>query len=185
MPSLISIGFYINLPPSAIVLGTFLYVTIPEQIKKQPVRANLKNIIVNELDLMGFALFAPACIMFLLALNWGGNQYRWNSATILGLFCGAFATAVVFGVWEFRRGERAMIPLNVIRTRLVFFGCCTSCFQCGSMFLLSFYLPLWFQVVKDATPLMSGVMILPTAISQAVGSIVAGKFGRCSRYWVL
>lgn len=153
---------------------------IPEQTEKKPVRSNLKSIITEELDLVGFVLFAPACIMFLLAMVWGGNQYRWDSSTIIGLFCGAFVTILIFAAWEYRRGEKAMIPPKFARNRLVVFGCCTSCFQMGAMMLLSYYLPLWFQVVKSKTPTMSGVDVLPTAISQSVAAVVAGKFGTLS-----
>jgi Fungal trichothecene efflux pump (TRI12). len=171
------IGFYINLPPGGLVILIFFALTIPEQMDKKPVRTNLKAIITQELDLIGFALFAPACIMFLLAMIWGGTTYRWNSSTIIGLFCGAFATLVVFIIWILYRGEKAMIPPKIARKRLIIFGCGTSFFQMGSLLLLSYYLPVWFQVVKDASPTMSGVMILPTAIAQIFSAVVAGKFG--------
>jgi hypothetical protein len=131
----------------------------------------------EELDLVGFALFAPAAVMLLLAIIWGGNKFAWNSATIIGLFCGSVATTVVFALWQVHLGEKAMIPPRIIRKQLVVFGCATNFFQMASNLTLSYYLPLWFQVVKGATPLMSGVMILPTAISQSIGAVLAGKFG--------
>ncbi|OAL20504.1 hypothetical protein AYO22_08805 [Fonsecaea multimorphosa] len=169
--------FYINLPPSGLVLCILLLLPIPEQIKKKPVLPNLRAIVTKELDLVGFAIFAPACIMFLLAMIWGGNQYRWDSSVIIGLFCGAFGAFAAFAAWEIFRGERAMIPPAIARNRLVIFGCFTSFLQIGALLSLSYYLPVWFQVVKDESPVMSGVMVLPTAIAQAIGSIAAGKLG--------
>jgi hypothetical protein len=160
------------------VLIAFSLIKIPEQMPKQPVRPNLKKIFTEELDLVGFFLFAPACIMFLLAIGWGGNEYRWASSTIIGLFCGALTTAFIFALWEFKKGETAMIPPRFVRNNLVVFGCCTSCLQNGGMLLLSYYLPLWFQAVKDASPTMSGVDVLPTAISQAVSAGMVGKLGK-------
>ncbi|KAJ4537461.1 hypothetical protein HRR83_002686 [Exophiala dermatitidis] len=180
--------FYISLPPAGLILLIFLYLHIPEQIEKKTVIPNLKAIITNELDLIGFVLFATACVMALLALTWGGNTYRWDSATIIGLFCGAFGTTVVFAAWEVRRGDKAMMPPTVVRNRLVIFGCLTSWCQAGAMFTLTYYLPLWFQVIKNASPLMSGVMILPTAISQSAGAVAAGKFVQLIGYvtpWAL
>jgi MFS family permease len=41
--------------------------------------------------------------------------------------------------------------------------------------LLTYYLPIWFQVIKGVGPEMSGVMTLPTLISQALASVLAGK----------
>ncbi|KEF56994.1 uncharacterized protein A1O9_07184 [Exophiala aquamarina CBS 119918] len=167
--------FYVNLPAGGLVLCAFWLIKIPEQMRKPPVRPNLKKIITEELDLVGFLLFAPACIMLLLAIAWGGNEYSWASPTIIGLFCGAFVTSLIFGFWEFKKGETAMIPPRFLRNNLVVFGCCTSCFQNGGMLLLSYYLPLWFQVVKNASPTMSGVDVLPTAISQALSAVMVGK----------
>ncbi|KIX94730.1 uncharacterized protein Z520_09420 [Fonsecaea multimorphosa CBS 102226] len=180
--------FYINLPPSGLVLCILLLLPIPEQIKKKPVLPNLRAIVTKELDLVGFAIFAPACIMFLLAMIWGGNQYRWDSSVIIGLFCGAFGAFAAFAAWEIFRGERAMIPPAIARNRLVIFGCFTSFLQIGALLSLSYYLPVWFQVVKDESPVMSGVMVLPTAIAQAIGSIAAGKLVQVIGYctpWAL
>ncbi|OQE20272.1 hypothetical protein PENFLA_c017G02459 [Penicillium flavigenum] len=38
----------------------------------------------------------------------------------------------------------------------------------------NYYLPIWFQAIKFASPVHSGVMILPTAISSAVASLISG-----------
>lgn len=175
---LMFLGFYVNLPAGALVLCAFWLIKIPEQMHKPPVRPNLRKIITEELDLVGFLLFAPACIMLLLAIAWGGSEYRWASSTIIGLFSGAFIVSLIFAFWEFKKGETAMIPPRFLRNNLVVFGCCTSCFQNGGMLLLSYYLPLWFQVVKNASPTMSGVDVLPTAISQALSAVMVGKLGK-------
>jgi hypothetical protein len=173
-------GFYINLPPVGFTILLLLFLRIPEQTDKKPISQNIMPLL-RELDIGGFALFAPACIMFLLALNWGGSTYSWKSATVIGLLCGSFATAWIFAVWQWRRGDRAMIPPAIISNRLVLFGCLVSGSQMGALSLLAYYLPLWFQVVKDASPTKSGVMTLPSAISQALGSLIAAKVGSSSQ----
>ncbi|OJJ48314.1 hypothetical protein ASPZODRAFT_130293 [Penicilliopsis zonata CBS 506.65] len=167
--------FYINLPPGGLACLLLLLMRIPEQIEKKPVTQNFMPLL-RELDLIGFALFAPACTMFLLALNWGGSTYPWKSATVIGLFCGSFVMACIFAGWQWHRGDRAMIPPIIIGNRLVAAGCLVAGFQMGALFMLSYYLPLWFQAVKGASPTMSGVRTLPSMISQAIGSVVAGKF---------
>ncbi len=178
LKSLTVAGFYINLPPGVIVICALCTLAIPEHIKKEPVIGNLRAIITKELDLVGFVLFAPTCVMFLLALIWGGNEYRWDSSVIIGLFCGSSGTFIVFGAWELHRGEKAMIPPSIARKPLVLFGGLTSFLQVGALLLLSYYLPLWFQVVKNDSPIMSGVMVLPTAVAQAIAGITAGKVGK-------
>lgn len=112
--------------------------------------------------------------MLLLALNWGGVTYDWGSATIIGLFCGSVGTSVVFVAWEFREGKNAMIPLDMLKNQVIMFASFVSILSQGSLFLVVYYLPIWFQVVKDASPTMGGVYFLPSVGSQVVGSILTG-----------
>lgn len=169
-------GFYINLPPVGLTILVLQFLRIPEQVPKTPVSQNVVRLL-QELDLVGFFLFAPACTMFLLAVNWAGSLHPWDSPTVIGLLCGSFVTACTFAVWQWYRSDRAMIPPRIIGNSLVFFGCLITGFQMGALIMLSYYLPLWFQVVKDADPTKSGYMILPSAIAQALGSLFAGKAG--------
>ena len=129
---------------------------------------------MQKLDIPGFALFAPACVMFLLALAWGDNVYAWNSATVIGLFCGCFITVCVFVAWEHRAKDNAMIPLSMLRRPIVFFSCCTILLQMGALLMLAYYLPEWFQVVQNASPTRSGVLTLPTVCSEILGAIISG-----------
>jgi hypothetical protein len=45
------------------------------------------------------------------------------------------------------------------------------------LYVLAYYTPVWFQVVKGATPLHSGLYILPTVISQIISAAVSGMLG--------
>ena len=115
--------------------------------------------------------------MFLLAIQWGGVTKPWNSATIIDLLCGAAAGFVLFIIQERFQGDEAMIPPTIVHSSVAFFGFWMVLFQFGSLVVLTYYLPLWFQVVKDASPIGSGVMLLPTIISQTVFTLVAGAIG--------
>lgn len=143
---------------------------------KMPVRSNWKQI-VSEMDLLGFTLFAPTVTMFLISIMWGGNRYPWNSATIIGLLVGSVATCSLFVAWQIRRDDKALIPPKMMRKRIVYSGCINSAFLMGSLVLLAYYLPLWFQIVKGVNATLSGVMTLPIVISQGVGAPIAGKLG--------
>jgi len=109
-----------------------LAISIPDRVVKSDVKEPLRTTL-NKLDLPGFALFAPAIIMFLLALEWGGNEFAWSSATVIGLFVGAAGMACVFAGWEYRRGDAAMIPLGMLRKRIIWSCCLTIFVQFGNM----------------------------------------------------
>lgn len=130
---------------------------------------------LREFDLLGFVLFAPASVQLFLALQFGGNQYAWNSATIIGLFCGAGGTLVVWLSWDYRQGDQAMVPLSILRQTVVWSSCVTGLFFAGSFFITGYYLPIYFQDVRGASPLKSGVDVLPNILPQMLMTMIAGK----------
>jgi MFS family permease len=168
--------FYINLPLGAITGVILAFIHIPDG-KLATAKATWKQQ-VKRLDLPGFLLFTPTCTMLLLALEWGGTTYSWKSATIIGLFCGSVGLCVVFVAWEYRRGETAMIPLSVVRNRYVAFATITTIVSQGSLLLITYYLPVWFQVVKNVSPIMGGVDYLPSVFSQVFASVLTGALSK-------
>lgn len=125
--------FWINLPIGALVIGGMLLVKFPPY-RRQSMEWTSRNVIWN-LDLVGFSFFAPACTMLLLALQWGGSEYEWSSATIVGLFCGSVGTFGVFFFWEHRLGDRAMIPISLIQRRVVYSSLLSAFFQFGGLLI--------------------------------------------------
>ncbi|KAK7420979.1 hypothetical protein QQZ08_010152 [Neonectria magnoliae] len=166
------IGFFINLPIGAVCTVLILLVHIPERVVET--EDSIFNTLSTKLDLTGFVLFAPCTVMFLLALQWGGLDYAWNSAMVIGLFCGGGASLIIFLFWEHRVGDNAMIPLPVIRKREIWTSCVTMLFLFTSVFIASYYFPIYFQSVKGATPFDSGVNMLPSILSQLVAAILIG-----------
>ena len=153
-----------------------MFVRLPDLTKKSEVKSTIL-ITLEQLDLFGFAIFAPAAIQLLLALQWGGTRYVWSSATIIGLFCGAAGTFCVFLAWEYRRGDTAMIPYSMVRRKIVWCSCVVVFFFMGSMIITSYYMPIYFQTIRNATPTMSGVYILPAILSQILFSAISGVLG--------
>ena len=175
--------FYINLPPGAVVAVLLILIAIPDRrLKSDKVKLSIGSL-ANKLDLIGFAFFAPAAIQFLLALEWGGTRYHWDSAVIIGLFCGAAGTFALFLAIEYRKGDDAMIPSSMLRIRVVSCSCLNMLFFGGAMYILTFYLPIYFQAVRDATPTMSGVYLLPSVLSQIMFAMISGVLvGRLGYY---
>jgi Fungal trichothecene efflux pump (TRI12) len=178
-PSLVShfsTGFYINLPVGAVVALFIVLIRIPDKIVKPHWRTVLRHPL-TEFDLIGFALFAPSAVQFFLALQYGGNQYAWNSATVIGLFCGAGVNFIVFSTWNYRQGDLAMIPVSMLSKRVVWSSCSSVLFFAGTIFVTSYYLPIYFQIIKNESPLMSGVDVLANILPQMVMTGIAGKLG--------
>ncbi|KAH7336165.1 putative MFS multidrug transporter [Rhexocercosporidium sp. MPI-PUGE-AT-0058] len=165
--------FWINLPVGGITAALLTFIQIPNAklaVTDKPTTFET----FNRLDLPGFALFAPACVMLLLAIEWGGVTYSWRSATVIGPLCGAVVLLGIFFLWEGHRGDTAMIPFYLLKNRVVVCACTTVILSQGSMMVVTYYVPIWFQVVKNASPSMGGVYYLPSVGSQVVGSILTG-----------
>jgi hypothetical protein len=123
--------------------------------------------------------------MFLLAIEWGGTTYRWSSANVIGLFCGSAATLVAFLLWEERQGDAAMIPLSMLRQRVVWSSCLTYFFLASNMMVTSFYMAIYFQAVLGKSPTMSGVSILPSILSNMLLAVISGVLGVYIFYRIL
>ncbi|TVY39370.1 Efflux pump [Lachnellula subtilissima] len=170
-------GFYINLPAGGVTLAVLAFIRIPENREKTNKKKPTFGETINRLDPIGFALFAPFCVMLLIALQWGGSTHPWNSSTIIGLFIGSGLCLIVFLFWENRRGDTAMIPLSMLRQHIFYSSCLVTAAQYGSMNLFSYYLPVWFQTVLGVDPILSGVYFMATAATLIVTMFLTGVIG--------
>ncbi|KAI0127436.1 major facilitator superfamily domain-containing protein [Xylariales sp. AK1849] len=166
--------FYINLPVGFVALIFLIFVKVPDITNKAPFTLALVKRVIPELDLIGFALLVPAALMFLLGLQFGGTDYAWNSSVIIGLFCGAGVAAILFVFWERHVGDRAMIPGSVVKDRIAYSSALQGMFLLGTVFVGSYYLPIYFQAVLGVGPTLSGVDLLPSFLSQLLVTILSG-----------
>ncbi|OJJ42585.1 hypothetical protein ASPZODRAFT_104998 [Penicilliopsis zonata CBS 506.65] len=174
--------FYINLPCAAVAIPLLIFINIPDNAHTTSNKDSLSQLL-HRLDLPGFALFAGASIQLLIALNWGGTTYAWSSSTIIGLFCGSGVTVMVFIAWEHHQGLQAMVPLSLISRRVIWASCLNYGLFTGCILLSIYFLPIYFQAIRNATPTMSGVDILPTILSNIVFSVLTGAaIGRVGYY---
>ena len=114
--------------------------------------------------------------MLLFGLEYGGVTYPWSSPIVVCLIVFGIVTFVVFFVNEAKLAKYPVMPLRIFKnvSNCASLGCC---FLHGMVFIAgSYYLPLYFQVARGATPILSGVYLLPTALSLSFGSLATGIF---------
>jgi hypothetical protein len=128
----------------------------------------------HHLDLIGFILFAPAIVQLLLAFQFGGRTYPWNSSQVIGLFVGSAATFAAWLLWNRHCGDDAMIPRVLIRQKNVLASALYNACQTSALYAAIYYLPIWFQAVKGASPVLSGVYLLPLILFQLVFAGASG-----------
>ncbi|KAL1838214.1 hypothetical protein VTJ49DRAFT_2941 [Mycothermus thermophilus] len=173
--------FYVNLPVGGLLVLGLGLASVPEQCPKPSARRVWRSL-QSELDLPGLALLAPAAVQLLLALEWGGSRYSWGSVTVVGLFCGSAVAAWFWFLWNWFRGDAALMPVSLMRVRAVWTGAITHCLIMTGVFCASFFLPIYFQAVKGVTPMMSGVCVLASVLSQLVALPLAGRMVELTGY---
>ncbi|GES57546.1 MFS drug transporter [Aspergillus terreus] len=168
--------FYLNLPiggVSFVILFFFLKI----ESGKTPLLAGLRAI-----DWSGTLLIIGGTVMFLFGLEFGGVSYPWASPTVICLIIFGIVTWVVAMLNEWKVARYPVIPLRL-------FGNWHNCLVllicfCHSFVFISgaYYLPLYFQTVLLASPILSGVYVLPNVLSLSVVSAATGfimrKVGR-------
>lgn len=114
--------------------------------------------------------------MVLLGLEFGGVTKPWDSATVICLIIFGVLVAGLFVINEWKFARYPVMPLRLFKhpSNVAALG---VCFCHGFVFIAaSYYLPLYFQAVLGATPLLSGVYLLPFALSLSLTSAVTGIF---------
>ncbi|KAL3300166.1 major facilitator superfamily transporter [Colletotrichum asianum] len=163
--------FLVNLPIGAVTVLVIL-IFFPDPVRKVAKEGWRTRLI--QMDPIGNLLFMPAIICLLLALHWGGVTYSWKSSRIIALLF-IFGTAMTSFIYiQYRNQDNATVPPRIFRKRSVWSSAFYA-FNLGAAFLLSVYfLPIWFQSVKGASAVNSGVMNLPMLGGVVIFSLVAG-----------
>ena len=116
--------------------------------------------------------------MFLLGLEYGGVSFPWNSAVVICLIVFGVVTWVLFVLNEWKLAEFPVMPLQLFKYRSNLASLGVS-FCHGFVFIAgSYYLPLYFQAARAATPILSGVYTLALAMSLSITSALTGIFIR-------
>ncbi|KAI1311872.1 hypothetical protein EDD11_003310 [Mortierella claussenii] len=161
-------AFFINLPIGAITIAAVIKLLhLPHS--KGSFREKMKRV-----DVLGSLSLVVGLVLILLPLNWGGSTYEWNSPLVIGLFCAGAAVLLVFCLIEWKQAIEPIIPFRMFRSRTntaVFL----TCFFIGMGFFgIMFFMPLYFQIVRQESATASGLEMLPLIVGLLIASISSG-----------
>jgi MFS family permease len=141
--------FYINLPiGGAAMLVIFLFLRIDQKQNEAGLTVVQR---VLSLDLLGTAMLVPSIVCLLLALQWGGTDYAWNSSVIIGLFVGFALMAIVFVGIQIWKGDKGTLPPRLFKNRDVLCAMLFAFFFGAAFFPLVYYLCKWLLVPPPST----------------------------------
>jgi hypothetical protein len=164
---------FINLPLEALSLVVLLFFFKLKKSVQKPLQSLL------HFDWIGATGVLGGAISFLLGLESGASaQHSWKSAYTLGLMIsGLFILGLTF-LWEWKGARQPLIPIKVLvgRSNLAALG---TAFGHSMVFIsYDFYLPLYFQMVLHAAPIISGVYLLALIVPLSIMSYATGLYIR-------
>ncbi|KAK8120914.1 hypothetical protein PG999_005034 [Apiospora kogelbergensis] len=162
--------FWLSLPVCAItfvVMVVFLDVHNPRTALADGLRA---------VDWFGIVSMLAATLLLLLGLDLGGIVYSWGSPVIISMLVVGACMVPIFLYTEKRFARFPLIHLEMFRDRSNIATVIIAFTHSISSFGAEYYLPLYFQAVKQATPFQSGSLILPLIITCVVVDILSSAY---------
>ncbi|KAJ7204692.1 MFS general substrate transporter [Mycena pura] len=169
--------FYMNIPLCGLaftVVACFLNVKTP--------RENLKTKLL-QVDWLGNAFIISSTCSCMLGLSWAGVSFPWSSPQVLVPLIVGMVGMVWSVYYESRWPVKPTIPLVVLSNRTTVLGYIATIAHGIVSISVGYYLPTWFQAVREASPLMSGLYFLPISATISPSAIFQGRLiAKTGRY---
>lgn len=91
------------------------------------------------LDFLGMATIIPATVCCLLALQWGGTVYAWDSTRIVALFMTSFVLLCSFVGIQMWKKDEATLPPRIMKNRNIIGAVWFSVALGASFFIVVYY----------------------------------------------
>ena len=147
---------------------------------------------IRDFDYLGAVLGLSALVSIVLAVNFGGTLYAWNSGQIISLLVVAGACVILFATQQYSCfltvHSQRMFPVELLSNReyvQLFILMCAS----NALFVAIYYIPPYFQFTRGDTPIASAVRMLPIVCFVSGSIIVNGalmsKFGYYKPWYIV
>ncbi|MFC5660183.1 MFS transporter [Streptomyces nogalater] len=156
--------FYVGVP-FAIIALIVLQKTLHLPVVKRQVKV----------DWGGATLIAAAVSLLLVWVTFAGDKYDWLSWQTYAMVGGSIVLGALFVLAESKASE-PIIPLRLFRNRTITLASLASLFVGIAMFSGTVFFSQYFQLARDKSPTMSGVMTIPMIGGLFISSTVSGQF---------
>ncbi|KUO19698.1 transporter [Streptomyces dysideae] len=127
-----------------------------------------------KVDWAGAFFITAAVSLLLIWVTFADDKYAWLSWQTYAMVGGALALTLVFLFVETKATE-PIIPLYLFKNRTITLASVASLFVGVAMFAGTVFFSQYFQLARDKSPTMSGVMTIPMIAGLFVSSTVSGQ----------
>jgi EmrB/QacA subfamily drug resistance transporter len=155
--------FYVGVPFAVIAL-IVLQKTLHLPVVKRKVKVDWAG---------AFFITAAVCLL-LVWVTFAGDKYDWVSWQTYAMVGGSLVLLALFVLVEAKASE-PIIPLRLFRNRTIALASLASLFVGVAMFAGTVFFSQYFQLARDKSPTMSGVMTIPMIAGLFISSTVSGQ----------
>ncbi|KAK4251072.1 MFS multidrug transporter-like protein [Corynascus novoguineensis] len=162
--------FYINLPIAGVAFVLIVFL-LKLETPKTPFVAGIKAV-----DWVGSLALVGGTLMFLLGLEFGGTTFPWDSAAVICLVVFGLVTVALFVGVERYFARYPIVPVHLYSSLSNFAIFAVNLLHGIVLTSNTYFLPLYCQSVLGAEPFLSGVLLLPFAVSMSVATVGTGAY---------
>lgn len=171
-------GLFWLICPMAVLAGGMVALTLPASIMHGDMRTKVKAI-----DYYGVVSSSAAILLLLIPISGGGVYFQWNSPMVISMITLGSISMLVFVLVEWKIAVMPMMPLRLFKIPAVS-AVVVQNFLFGIVYYSHlYYLPIYYQNVRQFSPLLSAALTVPFIIGQATFSVLTGQYiSRTKRY---
>ncbi|KIJ48812.1 hypothetical protein M422DRAFT_225924 [Sphaerobolus stellatus SS14] len=159
--------FYLNLPLCGIS-AVMAFVTLNLPTPPGTLRHKL-----SKMDWIGNVIAISSACAITLGLTLGGVNFPWQSPRVLAPLILGVIGFFVFIAYEATYAKNPLVPIHILDNRTSLSGYLQAFILPITTLAAIYYIPVYFQAVKDTTPLAAGVHMLGLA-SIALSAVIGG-----------
>lgn len=138
--------------------------------KAKPIQASWPEKLL-QMDVPGTFIIIASTICYLLAMQWGGATKAWSNSDVIGTLVGFGLLLILFIIIEWQMGEHAFLNSRLLKQRNILVGNLVNFFRSGGTTIIIYYIPIYFQAIRNVSAEESGIRFLPFILS--IGLITA------------
>ncbi|MFR9790337.1 MFS transporter [Streptomyces sp. MB22_4] len=127
-----------------------------------------------KVDWLGAFLITAAASLLLIWVTFANDKYDWLSWQTYVMVGGTIVLTLLFVLTESRASE-PIIPLRLFRNRTITLASLASLFVGVGMYAGTVFFSQYFQLARDKSPTMSGVMTIPMIGGLFISSMISGR----------
>ncbi|TVY86809.1 Efflux pump, partial [Lachnellula willkommii] len=166
---------YVGLVIGILALVAFAIILVFYKPPQRPNSIGLtKRQILGRIDFIGAILGIGGITVFLVGLNWGGQDYAWSSAHVISCLTVGLWSVLAFVIWEKFGARYPLFPWELVKHKRLFFAICALCLTSGINYIpVVVFWTIQVYTVYGASYRQAGVFLLPIGFCIAGGAVIS------------